>query len=192
MKVLIACEYSGIVRDAFSRKGHDAWSCDLLPTESELTMQEGKHIQGDVEDILGNGWDLMVAHPPCTYLCNSGVRWLAGNEERQIKLWDAGVFFRRLLESIIPQKAVENPIPHKYALNVIGRKYNQIIQPWQFGHPESKKTCLWLKNLPPLMYSLINGRREQRIFKMPPGPNRSKDRAKTYPGIAQAMADQWG
>ena len=185
MRVLVACEFSGIVREAFKAKGHDAWSCDLLPTEIP-----GQHIQGDVLEILDNGWDLMIAHPPCTRLTNSGVRWL---DERD--LWDDmqrdAHFFLTLLSVNIPKIAVENPIPHKYARDVIG-KYDQIIQPWQFGHPETKATCLWLKNLPKLQPTNIVEGREQRIWKASPGPDRWKERSRTFPGIAAAMAEQWG
>ena len=186
MKVLVACEFSGIVRDAFIERGHDAMSCDLLPTE-----RDGPHYQGDVFDIIDEGWDLMIAHPPCTRIANSGVCWL---EKRN--LWDdmrnASTFFRRLLGADIPHIAIENPIPHKYALEIIGRKYDQIIQPWQFGHGETKATCLWLKNLPTLEPTNIVDGRIPRIHYMPPGPNRSRERSRTYQGIADAMADQWG
>lgn len=144
MRVLVGCEYSGIVRDAFIRAGHDAISCDLLSTESP-----GPHYQGDVFDIIDDGFDLAILHPPCTRLCNSGVRWLAERD-----LWDemreGAEFFKRLLHSNIPMIAVENPVPHRYALEIIGKKYDQTIQPWQFGHTTSKRTCLWFRNLPPL------------------------------------------
>jgi hypothetical protein len=186
MKVLVACEFSGIVRDAFIKRGHDAMSCDLLPTE-----RDGPHYQGDVFDIIDEGWDLMIAHPPCTRIANSGVCWL---EKRN--LWDdmrnASAFFRSLLDADIPCIAIENPIPHKYALEIIGRKYDQIIHPWQFGHGETKATCLWLKNLPKLEPTNIVDGRIPRIHYMPPGPNRSRERSRTYQGIADAMADQWG
>lgn len=130
MKVLIACEFSGIVRDAFSNNGHDAWSCDLLPTESNQTIKEGKHIQGDVLDILGNGFDLMIGHPPCTYICNSGVRWLHTEKGRVHKMKLACEFFKQLLDAPIKMICIENPIPHKYAVSEIGTSYSQIIQPW--------------------------------------------------------------
>jgi len=188
MKVLVACEFSGIVRDAFAEKGHDAWSCDLLPTE-----RPGNHIQGDIRKYLecNTAWDLLIAHPPCTRLSNSGVRWL---HERD--LWEemrkAACFFWWLLYSKIPKKCIENPIPHKYALEIIGKKYNQIIQPWQFGHGETKATCLWLINLPPLITTLVAPEREQVMWKMSPGANRGKNRSRTYSGIAKAMAEQWG
>jgi len=186
MKVLIACEFSGIVREAFAKRGHDAWSCDLLPTEIP-----GQHIQGDVMDILGDGWDLMIAHPPCTRLANSGVRWL---HERN--LWGdmkfAATFFKELLNAPIQKKAIENPIPHGYAVKIIGRKYDQIIHPWMFGHGETKATCFWLEELPLLDPTDIVDGREQRIWKESPGPDRWKNRSRTYQGIADAMAEQWG
>jgi hypothetical protein len=184
MRVVIMCEESGIVRDEFESRGHDAWSCDIL-------KRPGKHICDDARNHLRDGWDLMVAHPPCTRLCNSGVRWLA---ERNLwkDLEAAAAFFVELMNAPIPRKALENPVPHKYALQLIGRKYDQIIQPWEFGEPESKKTCLWLFGLPPLMSTIIETRREQKVWKMAPGPNRSAMRSKSYPGIAKAMAEQWG
>lgn len=186
MRVLIACEFSGTVRDAFIRRGYDAVSCDLLPTEAP-----GPHVQGDVLAILDQGWDMLIGHPPCTRLCNSGVSWL---DKRN--LWDemrAGAeFFKVLLNAPIDRIAIENPIPHKYAVEIIGRNYDQRIQPHFFGHGESKATCLWLKNLPPLMSTSLSTGREQRLHRLPPGPNRWKERSKTYQGIADAMAEQWG
>ena len=187
MRVLVACEFSGRVRDAFRARGHDAWSCDLLPTE-----RPGPHIQGDVLKILDDGWDLMIAHDPCTYQCNSGVRWLYGEPERWEKLDESCIFTRKLFNAPIPKKARENPIPHKYALERIGRKYDQIIHPWQFGHPETKATCLWLENLPPLKPTNIVDGREGRIWKMSPSKDRGKKRSITFQGIADAMAEQWG
>jgi len=185
MKVLVACEFSGRVRDAFIKRGHDAVSCDLLPTESP-----GPHIQGDVLKILDDGWDLMIAHPPCTRLCNSGVRWL--NERN---LWadmdEACEFFNALKDAVILKICLENPIPHRWATAQIG-KYDQIIQPWQFGHGETKATCLWLKNLPKLNPTNIVDGREHRVWRMPPSDTRKADRSRTYTGIAEAMADQWG
>jgi len=185
MRVLVACEYSGVVRDAFVNQGHDAWSCDTLPSESA-----GNHIQDDVLNHLDKDWDLMIAHPPCTRLCNSGVSWL-----HKRNLWKdldkAAVFFTKLLHADIPKIAVENPIPHKYAVERIGRKYDQIIQPWQFGHGETKATCLWLKNLPRLQPTNIVEGREQRLHRLPPSKDRAKLRSKTYIGIAEAMADQF-
>ena len=188
LRVLVACEESGTVREAFKALGHDAWSCDILPSRIE-----GQHYQGDVMDIINEEWDLMIAHPPCTRISNSGVRWLA---ERN--LWDdmreAAFFFQKLLNvnPRIHARAIENPIPHKYALEIIGRKYDQIIQPWQFGHGEVKATCLWLNGLPQLQSTNIVEGREQKIWRMPPGPNRQRDRSVTYKNIADAMALQWG
>ena len=185
MKVLIACEFSGIVRDAFKARGHDAWSCDLLPTE-----RKGNHIQGDVLEIFVNSWDLMIGHPPCTRICNSGVRWLAERD-----LWDdldkACEFFNALINAPIDKIAIENPIPHKYAVKKIG-KYDQIIQPWQFGHGETKATCLWLKGLRKLRTTRLVAGREQRIFNMPKNADRGRLRSITFQGIADAMAEQWG
>lgn len=186
MKVLIACEYSGIVRDAFIKEGHDAWSCDILSTELE-----GNHIQDNVLNHLNRGWDLMIAHPPCTRLCNSGVSWL-----HKRNLWndldEAAIFFKKLLYADIPKIAVENPIPHKYAVERIGKKYDQIVQPWQFGHGETKATCLWLKNLPKLQPTNVVEGREQRLHRLPSSKDRAKLRSKTYIGIAKAMANQFG
>ena len=190
MRVLVACEFSGIVREAFAKRGHDAWSCDLLPTEIP-----GQHYQGDIMELLNNdlNWDLMIAHPPCTRLANSGVQWL---HRRQ--LWDemreGATFFTVLwwMKHSIKKVCIENPIPHKYALKIIGDKYTQIIHPWQFGHGESKATCLWLSGLPKLQPTNIVEGREQRLHKLPPGPDRWKLRSMTYPGIADAMAEQWG
>ena len=196
MRVLVACEYSGRVRDAFIRRGHDAMSCDILPTDSP-----GPHYQGDVQDILGDGWDLMVAHPPCTYLTNSGVTWLHKDPTRWAKLDDGAAFFKALLDAPIERIAVENPIMHKYAKERIGGvKQTQVVQPWMFGHTEQKATCLWLKNLPPLvptnnvkaeMLQLPDNER-QRLHYLPPSADRWKLRSTTYMGIAEAMADQWG
>lgn len=191
MKVLIACEFSGIVRDAFAARGHDAWSCDLLPTE-----RPGNHIQGDAVEVAWRGiWDLMVFHAPCTFLANSGVRWLnivdgkiTNAERRQEMLW-AARFFRHLLSAPVKKIAGENPIPHKYAGLP---KYTQIIQPWQFGHGETKATCLWLKGLPELIPTNIVDGRTARVHRASPGPDRWKERSRTLPGIANAMAEQWG
>jgi hypothetical protein len=195
VRVLIACEYSGAVRDAFLELGHDAMSCDLLPTEVP-----GPHYQGDVRDILGDGWDLMVAHPTCTYLCNSGVRWLHSDHTRWQHMVEGAVFFRELLNAPIPMRAIENPIMHKYAASIIGRRQDQVIQPWMFGHPETKGTGLWLEGLPLLqatdnvrehMLSLPKAE-QSRIHYMSPGADRWKERSRTYAGIAHAMAQQWG
>jgi hypothetical protein len=187
MDVLAACEFSGTVRRAFAALGHNAWSCDLLPAEDASPQ----HIQSDVRPILRQRWDIVIAHPPCTRLTNSGVRWLAARD-----LWreldEAAEFFRECMDANADAVGVENPIPHKYALGRIGRKYDQIIQPWQFGHGETKATCLWLKNLPKLQPTQIVDGREARVHRMPPGPDRWKERSRTYAGIAAAMAEQWG
>ncbi len=182
MRVLVACEYSGVVREAFFRRGHDAWSCDLLPTE-----QPGQHIQGDVLEVLNDGWDLMIAHPPCTHLAVSGARWF--EEKRKDGRQQAAIdFFMALANAPIERIAVENPVS---IMSTVWRKPDQIIQPWQFGHGETKATCLWLKNLPPLQPTDVVDGREQRIWRLPPGPDRAKIRSKTYAGIAKAMAQQW-
>lgn len=195
-RILIACEYSGRVRDAFDRKGWDATSCDILPSETA-----GKHYQGDVVDIINDGWDMMIAHPPCTYLCNSGVCWLwmknVYGKRRKARLRWADMrtgaeFFKSLLNADIPKIAIENPIMHKYAVEIIGRRQDQIIQPWQFGHGETKATCLWLKGLPKLGPTNIVDGREQRLHKLPPSKDRAKLRSLTFPGIAKAFAEQWG
>jgi hypothetical protein len=193
MRVLVACEFSGIVRDAFIERGHDAISCDLLPTE-----RPGPHYQGDIWDLLGSpGWDLMIAHPPCTYLANSGVRWLykdgEDDEGRWMRMADGAEFFRDLLTMpTIPRIAVENPIMHKYGRQIVGRGPDQYVQPWMFGHPETKATGLWLKNLPLLIPTNIVDGREPRVHHASPGPDRWKERSRTLQGIADAMADQWG
>lgn len=181
IKVLVACEYSGVVRDAFLKQGHNAISCDLLPTE-----QPGPHYEGNVLDILDNGWDLMIAHPPCTHLAVSGARWFKDKQQEQKEALD---FVRILLDAPIKHIALENPVS---VISSKIRKPDQIIQPWQFGHGETKKTCLWLKNLPPLQPTKIVEGREQRIWKLPPSKDRWKLRSITYQGIADAMAEQWG
>lgn len=181
MKVLIACEFSGIVREAFKAKGHDACSCDLLPSEIP-----GQHYQGNVFDIINDGWDLIIAHPPCTHLAVSGARWF---KDKQTEQQEAISFFMQLVNAPIEKIAVENPIS---IMSTIYRKPDQIIQPWQYGHGETKSTCLWLKNLPLLQPTNIVSGREQRIHKMPPGPDRWKERSRTFKGIALAMAEQWG
>lgn len=181
MRVLVACEFSGIVRDAFKERGHDAWSCDLLPTETP-----GKHFQQDVLSLLENGWDLMIAHPPCTHLAVSGARWFKEKQEEQK---EALFFVRALLAAPIARIALENPIS---IISSRIRKPDQIIQPWQFGHGETKATCLWLKGLPNLVPTNIVSGREARVHRMPPGPDRWKERSKTFTGVAQAMAAQWG
>jgi len=189
MRVLVACEFSGVVRNAFRRMGHEAWSCDLLPADDWSDF----HIQGDARDILADGWDLlMVAHPPCTRLCNSGVRWLA---ERNLwgELDEAADLFSAFWNAPIERIAVENPVMHRHAKERI-RNYSepaQSVQPWQFGHGETKRTCLWLRNLPPLKPTCIVDGRTPRVHRMPPGPNRWKERSRTFTGIADAMAQQW-
>ena len=181
MKVLVACEYSGRVRDAFLSLGHDALSCDLLPTDVV-----GPHYQGDIRDILNNGWDLMIAHPPCTHLAVSGARWF---KDKQVEQAEALDFVRLLLEAPIPKIALENPIS---IISSRIRKPDQIIQPWWFGHGETKATCLWLKGLPKLVATDVVEGREARVHKMSPSENRWKERSRTYEGVAQAMAQQWG
>ncbi len=184
MKILVACEFSGIVREAFRKRGHDAWSCDLLPTEIP-----GQHIQDDVLKILDDGWDLMIAHPPCTYLATSGNRWMC-DPARLGKRLDALRFIQQLAGAPIEHIAIENPLS---VLSGTWRKPDQIIQPWQFGHGEIKSTCFWLKNLPKLKPTCIVPGRWARVFRHEgPGPQRWKNRSRTYPGIAEAMVDQWG
>lgn len=199
MRVLVACEFSGIVRDAFLARGCDAWSCDLEPTEAP-----GPHIQGNVEDILYDRWDLMIAHPPCTYLSNSGVRHLhdhitsingkrakVSGEKRWAAMYQGAYFFNVLKQAPIPRIAVENPIPHKYARDLIG-DYTQLIQPNQFGANETKAICLWLKNLPLLVPTDNVPVYMHRIHEESPGKDRAKRRSRFFVGIAQAMAQQWG
>lgn len=181
MRVLIACEFSGIVRDAFLKKGHDAVSCDLIPSE-----KPGPHIRGDVLAHLSDGWDLMIAHPPCTHLAVSGARWFHLKKQEQIEALD---FVRQLLNAPIAKIALENPIS---IISSKIRKPDQIIQPWQFGHGETKATCLWLKGLPLLVSTKIVGGRKPRVHFASPGPNRWKERSRTIQGIADAMAEQWG
>lgn len=181
MKILVACEFSGIVRDAFTARGHDAWSCDLLPTE-----RHGKHIQEDVTDIVHFGWDIMIAFPPCTHLAVSGARWFKYKAQEQKEAID---FFMMLVNAPIERIAIENPIG---IMSRLYRKPDQIIQPWQFGHGETKATCLWLKNLPKLRSTNIVDGREARVHRMPPSKNRWKERSRTYQGVADAMAEQWG
>lgn len=181
MRVLVACEFSGTVRDAFAARGHDAWSCDLLPSE-----KNGQHIQGDVLDVLDDGWDLMVAHPPCTHLAVSGARWFKDKVLEQAEALD---FVRALMDAPIPRIAIENPVS---VISSKIRKPDQTIQPWQFGHGETKAVCLWLNGLMPLRPTNIVEGREARVHRMPPGPNRWKERSRFFPGIADAMAEQWG
>jgi hypothetical protein len=187
MKVLVACEYSGRVRDAFLARGHDAISCDLLPTEAP-----GPHIQGDVRPLLRQRWDMVVAHPPCTRLCNSGVRWLAERD-----LWadmrEAAAFFLECLNANAPLVAVENPVMHRYAREIVGR-HDFTVQPWQFGDPARKRTCFWTRGLPPLAptSAMTAADAKPECHHASPGPERWKLRSRTYPGIAEAIADQWG
>ena len=181
MKVLIACEYSGTVRDEFLACGHDAMSCDLLPTDVL-----GPHYQGNVLDVLQNGWDLMIAHPPCTHLAVSGARWW---KDKLVEQSEALKFVRLLLDAPIKKIALENPISK---ISTAIRKPDQIIQPWQYGHGETKATCLWLKNLPLLTPTNIVDGREARVHRMSPSPDRWKHRSTTLQGIAAAMAAQWG
>ena len=180
MRVLVACEFSGTVRDAFSRRGHDAWSCDLLPSETP-----GQHYQGDARDLLSQQWDLMIAHPPCTHLAVSGARWFKDKLTEQAEALE---FVRLLLGADLPRIALENPVS---IISSRIRKPDQIIQPWQFGHGETKATCLWLKGLPKLVPTDEVEGRVARVHHMPPGPDRWKERSRTLPGIAEAMAAQW-
>ena len=196
MKILIACEYSGRVRQAFERLGNEVLSCDFEPAEDGAS----NHYQGDIRDVIYEGWDMMIAHPPCTYLTNSGVHWLHKDTERWAKLDDGAAFFKMLLDAPIPKKAIENPIMHKYAKERIGGiKQSQVIHPWMFGHMEQKATCLWLQGLPLLEQTnnvkeemmLLPKRERERLHYLPPSPTRWKERSRTYLGIADAMASQW-
>ena len=197
LRVLVACEFSGIVRRAFAARGHDAWSCDLLPAED----RSNKHLQCDVREVLEDGWDLLiVGHPPCTRLCNSGVRWLskppAGRTLDQLwrELDEGCALFSDLWNAPVDRIAIENPVMHRHAKERI-RNYQepaQSVQPWQFGHGEVKRTCFWLKNLPALQPTNVVEGREARVHRMSPGPDRWKERSRFFPGIAEAMADQWG
>lgn len=184
MKVLVACEFSGIVREAFRKRGHDAWSCDYLPQDYP---SRGFHYKGDIFDLIKyrHDWDLMIAHPPCTHLAVSGARWFKDKRKEQNQAVD---FFLALWDLNIPKIAIENPIG---IMSTRFQKPTQIIQPWQFGHGETKATCLWLKNLPLLKPTKIVEGREARIHKMPPSKDRWKERSRTYQGIAEAMANQW-
>lgn len=181
MRVLIGCEFSGIVRDAFAALGHDAWSCDLLPSE-----RKGNHHQCDLRDVLNDGWDLLIAHPPCTHLAVSGARWFKDKQKEQAEALE---LVRELLAAPIPQIALENPVS---IISSRIRKPDQIIQPWQFGHGEIKATCFWLKNLPLLIPTAIVEGRRARVHREPPSPERWKNRSRTLEGIASAMAAQWG
>ena len=209
-RILVACEFSGTVRRAFTDRGFDAWSCDLLPAED----RSNRHITGDVREVLGDGWDLLiVAHPPCTRLCNSGVRWLSSpppgrsRKEMWADLDEGAGLFSLFWNAPIERVAVENPVMHKHAKARIEnyRQFAQSVQPWQFGDWETKRTCLWLRGLPSLQsqFTTIEAARtglglpegsvpEQRVFRLPPGKARAKERSRFFPGIAAAMADQWG
>lgn len=204
-RILVACEFSGTVRNAFLNRGYDAWSCDLLSDEHG----SNRHIKGDVRDILYDGWDLLiVAHPPCTRLCNSGVRWLSkppkgkSLDEMWAELDEGAALFSDLWNAPIDRIAVENPVMHKHAKARIRnyQEFAQSIQPWQFANDEDsrdnekKRTCLWLKNLPPLEPTgcLDGSTARDRVFRLPPGPDRWRERSRFFPGIANAMADQWG
>jgi hypothetical protein len=181
VRVLVACEFSGAVRDAFAARGHDAWSCDLLPSETP-----GNHIQGDVLDILDRGWNLMIAHPPCTHLAVSGARWF---KDKRAEQEQALAFVRALMAAPIRRWCIENPVS---IISSAIRRPTQVIQPWQFGHGEVKATCLWLNGLMPLRTTQIVTGRVARVHRMPPGPTRWKERSRTFAGIAEAMAEQWG
>ena len=186
MKVLVACESSGIVRDAFREAGHDAWSCDLVPSE-----KEGPHLQTDVRAVLDQGWDLMIAHPPCTFLASSGARWFKQRREQQAI---ALLFVKHLMDCAIPRIAIENPVS---VISTFIRKPDQIIQPREFGHEERKTTCLWLKGLPPLKPIAYMPYRYRNVTPsgqniLGPSATRQRERARTYPGVAFAMAQQWG
>ena len=190
MRVLIACESSGVSRRAFQERGHEAWSCDILPADDG---EERFHIQGDARPVMAQPWDMVIAHPPCTRLCNSGVRWLA---ERN--LWDdmreGAAFFLACLNANAPLVAVENPVMHRYAREIVGRGPDFTVQPWQFGDDYKKRTCFWTRGLFPLRptSSLDGSTAKAEVHHASPGPDRWKMRSKTYPGIAAAMAEQWG
>lgn len=181
LMVLVACEFSGAVRDAFRERGHDAWSCDIVPSEVD-----GPHIQRDVRDVLDWGWDMMIAHPPCTYLATSGARWFRGREREQA---EALAFVLTLMAAPIPRHCIENPMS---VISTRIRRKDQVIHPYQFGHPITKTTWLWLKNLPPLRPT--NVVQPLRLFNnaFPESPDRPRERSRTFKGIAQAMAEQWG
>lgn len=182
MRVLVGCEYSGRVRQAFRNIGHDAWSCDLLESEDGSPF----HIQGDVIPLLSEDWDLAIFHPPCTHLAVSGSRWFKDKVTEQAEALE---FVRMLMDAPIAKIAIENPVS---VISSRIRKPDQIIQPWQFGHGETKATCLWLKGLPKLTPTNVVEGREARVHRMPPGPDRWKERSRTYSGVAEAMAAQWG
>lgn len=184
MRVLVACEFSGVVRRAFRDRGHDAWSCDLLPSEDDSPY----HLMGDVRDVVADGWDIVIAHPPCTRLTVAGARWFKGREQEQ---QEAIAFAEALWAAPVAKMALENPVGVLSTRSALG-KPTQIIQPWQFGHGETKATCLWLRGLPPLVPTAIVEGREARVHREPPGPDRWKNRSRTFQGIAAAMAAQWG
>ena len=193
LKMLVACEFSGTVREAFSRKGWDAWSCDLLPSE-----KEGNHLQGDVSEILSRKWTLVIGHPPCTYLANSGVCFLRGNKQRLEEMYKGADFFLKVHRSNAEFVAVENPVLHGYAYKIVG-KPSQVFHPFHFGHKETKATCLWLKNLPLLKHTnnvkketyLLPQSQRQRTRYLSPSPSRWRERSRTFQGMADAMAEQW-
>jgi hypothetical protein len=194
VRVLVACEYSGKVREAFRRRGHDAWSCDLLPADDSSAF----HVQGDVVPLLTDSWDLMIGHPPCTYLCGSGIHWNARRPERAALTEEAAAFFLTLWNAPIPRVAIENPVG---VMSTRLRKPDQIIQPWQYGHPESKATCLWLRGLPLLIPTNVldkpacgywQNQTPSGQNKLGPSADRWKIRSATYEGWAEAMAEQWG
>ena len=201
LRVLVGCEYSGTVRDAFLALGHDAMSCDLLPSDVG-----GPHYQGDIFDVIDEGWDIGIFHPPCTYLTNASNKWLYqdGKKHTAAERWElmreGAQFFKRLLDCSIPKTALENPIMHKHAIEIIGRRQDQLVQPWMFGHTERKATCFWLKGLPKLVPTndvkavmlKLPKREQQRLHYLPPSADRWKLRSKTFDGIALAMAQQWG
>ena len=196
-KILIACEYSGTEREAFRTHGHNATSCDLLPADDNSTH----HYQGDVRDLMAEPWDMVIAHPPCTYLANSGARWLKGNPERWELMGDGANFFALMFQFNTPRLCVENPIQHKHAKAAHGMGHQtQTVQPWMFGHTESKATCYWLRGLPILKPTdwvhaqtlALPAKERNRIHYASPGADRWKLRSASYPGIAKAMADQWG
>lgn len=190
MRVLVACEYSGRVRNAFRTKGHDAWSCDLLESEDASEF----HVVGDVSAMMGCGWDLVIAHPPCTYLSNSGVRWLHTDPDRWERMREGADFFLKCLNANSPRVAVENPVMHGHAREIIGRGPDFTVQPWQFGDNQKKRTCFWTRGLPRLKPTsdLDGSTAGDAIHKAPPGPDRWKERSRTFQGIADAMAEQWG
>lgn len=196
MRVLVACEFSGVVRDAFTALGHDAMSCDILPS-----LSPGEHYQGDVLDLIDEPYDLVIAHPPCTYLALSGVRWLYSEPGRQEKMEEAAEFFNKMSKFNSPRIAIENPVQHRYAVEAHGLgKQTQVVNPWQFGHPERKMTCLWLYNLPKLVETdnvkeqmlALPKNQQNRIHFSPDSKGRELKRSITYSGIAAAMAEQWG